>query len=74
MKGKVPKMPRRKESPIKDEFMTWFESLTVESQREALQVAVKIKQESFGSIVTGEMVIDGSLHIPPGSDSIFLLN
>lgn len=73
MKGKHPQMSRHSEAPT-DNFLAWFESLSIESQREALRVAVKIKHESYGGITATELIVNAPLHIAPSVDSPLLLN
>lgn len=67
-------MSRRDEAPIEDEFCVWFRSLSTESKREALRVAVKIRQESFGGVTITEFIADAPLHVAPIYDPVLLLN
>lgn len=67
-------MPRRKHAPRNDDFLVWFESLPVELQRKAIQVADRIHEESFGGIISTDLVEDALFHVKSSQDPIIFLN
>lgn len=67
-------MSSRKANPSSDDFLVWFESLTLEKQREALRIAERIEQELLIGVISIKLLANLPLHIPPAIDSPFFLN
>lgn len=66
-------MPRNNASSDVD-FLTWFESLATELQRDALRAMLIAKKESSVVVFTTELFTDAAFYFPPGFNPMLLLN
>lgn len=67
-------MPNSKAASTDDEFLNWFQSLSVDAQRKVLQIAEKIERESLVKITAAELFSDSPFHISSPINSPFILN
>lgn len=67
-------MAKCKVVPRNDPFLAWFESLSLEAQEKVLRIADRIQQESFGGIISTELLADALLHVAPRYDPVIFLN
>lgn len=67
-------MPSRTVAQTDAEFFAWFESLSLEAQRDVLRVANRIQQESFAVSASVDLIKNPLLEILSSICSPIFLN
>lgn len=60
--------------PPDNDFLNWFESLTVAEQNKVLRIAERLEWESFIEVAATNLVANSPFHIASPLDSPFILN